>query len=88
MEDKEMDSILKDGIITLEEHEEIERHFRRDERLDAMAEGEKKGIRKGVRKGAKESTINIARNMLKENADINFISKVTGLSSEQIASFK
>ena len=85
---KDMDSILEDGIITLEEHEEIERHFRRDERLDAMAEGEKKGIRKGVRKGAKEKSINIARNMLKRKCDVNFISEVTGLSSKQIASFK
>ena len=77
---KDMDSILEDGIITMEEHEEIERHFRRDERLDAMAEGE--------RKGEKKNSINIAKNMLKEKADINFISRVTGLSKNQIASFK
>ena len=81
---KDMDSILEDGIISIEEHEEIERHFRRDERLDAMAEGEKKG----EIKGAKKKSINIAKNMLKEKADIDFISRVTGLSSKQIASFK
>ncbi len=74
---KDMDSILEDGIITLEEHEEIERHFRRDERLDAMAEGEKKG--------AKEKSINIARNMLKNNFSINDIHIATGLSKKQIS---
>ena len=69
---KEMDSILEDGIITLEEHEEIERHFRRDERLDAMAEEKSK----------------IAKNMLKNNFSINDIHIATGLSSKQIASIK
>ena len=77
---KEMDSILEDGIITLEEHEEIERHFRRDERLDAMAEGEKKG--------KKEEKADIARNMINKNCDIGLISEVTGLSSKQIAALK
>ena len=73
---KEMDSILEDGIITLEEHEEIERHFRRDERLDAMAEGEK------------NQSINIARNMLRNNFSINDIHIATGLSKKQIATLK
>ena len=66
---KEMDSILEDGIITLEEHEEIERHFRRDERLDAMAEEKSK----------------IAKNMLKNNFSINDIHIATGLSKKQIS---
>ncbi len=80
MTNKDMDSILEDGIISIEEHEEIERHFRRDERLDAMAEGEKKG--------KKEEKADIARNMLKRECDTQFISEITGLSNQQIATLK
>ena len=73
---KDMDSILEDGIISIEEHEEIERHFRRDERLDAMAEGKK------------EEKTDIAKNMLKNNFSINDIHIATGLSNKQIATLK
>ena len=44
------------------------------------AEGLEKGIQKGQTKGKQE----IALNMLKEKADISFISKVTGLSEDEI----
>ena len=45
-----------------------------------MAEGEAKG--------EKNKSIEIAKNMLKENIDIELISKVTGLNPEEIEKLK
>ena len=39
-------------------------------------------------KGKAEGILAVARNMLKENTDINFISKTTGLSKEEILALK
>ena len=39
-------------------------------------------------KGKAEGILAVARNMLKEKADINFISKTTGLSKEEILALK
>lgn len=36
-----------------------------------------------INKGRKESLINVAKRMLKENMDIDFITKITGLKKEQ-----
>ena len=43
-----------------------------------------KGLDDGVEKGAKEEKIQIAKNMLKEKASIEFIIKVTSLTKEEI----
>ena len=53
-------------------------------RNEGIKEGIKEGIEKGIKKGIEQEKINIVKNMLNENTDINFISKVTGLSVEQI----
>ena len=39
-------------------------------------------------KGKAEGILAVARNMLKEKTDINFISKTTGLSKEEILALK
>lgn len=46
------------------------------------------GIRKGLEQGTEQSKNEIAKNMLKENMDISLISKLTGLSNEQINELK
>ena len=48
------------------------------------AKGVDDGIEKGKNKGAKEKELQIAKNMLKEKASIEFIIKVTGLTKEEI----
>ena len=48
--------------------------------IDGMAEGETKG--------KAERNIEIAKNMLKENVNIQFISKITGLNLEEIEKLK
>ena len=46
------------------------------------------GIRKGLEQGTEQSKNEIAKNMLKENMDISLISKLTGLSNDQINKLK
>ena len=47
-----------------------------------------KGRWEGERKGRQESRKQIVLNMLKEKADISFISKVTGLAEKEIKKLK
>uniref|UniRef100_UPI00262F16A7 Rpn family recombination-promoting nuclease/putative transposase n=2 Tax=uncultured Brachyspira sp. TaxID=221953 RepID=UPI00262F16A7 len=47
-------------------------------------EGIKEGIEKGREEGIKETQILMAKNMKKENMDINLISRLTGLSLDEI----
>ncbi len=51
---------------------------------EGLQEGIQKGIQKGIEQGKEENTIQIAKNMLNQNMDIFLISKVTGLSKDQI----
>ena len=57
-----------------------------------LKEGEKKGLKEGEKKGKIEGernkSIEIARNMLKDNVDINIISKYSGLNVEEIEGLK
>ncbi len=51
-------------------------------------EGIRKGLKQGLEQGTEQSKNEIAKNMLKENMDISLISKLTGLSNEQINKLK
>ena len=53
-------------------------------RQEGMEKGMEKGLEKGVEKGRRQ----VALSMLQENADRDFISKVTGLSQEEIVKLK
>ena len=53
-----------------------------------LKEGLKKGLDKGLKEGEKNKSIEIAKNMLKDNVDINIISKYSGLSIEEINELK
>ncbi|MBD9105978.1 hypothetical protein EGW03_05950, partial [bacterium] len=57
-----------------------------DMRLTGRNEGEAIGISKGRIEGKTEEKLEIAKNMLKENLDTAIISKITGLSKEEIES--
>jgi len=52
------------------------------------AENIKKGKEEGLKEGKKEEKIEIAKNMLKLNVDVNIISQSTGLSIEEIKDLK
>ncbi|PCG20780.1 Rpn family recombination-promoting nuclease/putative transposase [Brachyspira sp. G79] len=49
-----------------------------------IEQGIEKGIEQGIEKGIEQEKYSLAKNMKKENIDISVISKVTGLSIEEI----
>ena len=51
-------------------------------------DGYNNGYNDGKELGAKENTIEIAKKMLKENVDVDFIVKMTGLSKEELEKLK
>ena len=55
---------------------------------DGLSQGKEEGRTQGLSQGKSERNIEIAKNMLKENMDINLISKLTGLTKEEINSLK
>ena len=57
-------------------------------RAEGRAEVHAEGHAEGLQQGSYQSKIQIAKNMLEENMDINLISKLTGLKVEEINSIK
>lgn len=91
--EEEMKSEIVEDMETLSSDEEIVAFFNSEkDRImlqntyikEAKDEGFNTGFQDGFQDGKKEEKFRIARNMLKENTDLNFISKITGLSMEQI----
>lgn len=70
---------------------ELKEKYIRDEQASieyAQNEGYRQGEEKGKAAGKNERNIEIAQNMLKENVNIELISKVTGLSIDEIEKLK
>ena len=61
-------------------------HAWQKEKMDALVKYNeiKEATDKGKAEGIKENTIEIAKNLLKENVDVETISKATGLTAENI----
>ena len=57
-------------------------------REEGKKEGIKKGIEEGIKEGEKNKTIEIAKEMLKEEMEIEKIIKITGLTREEIDKIK
>ena len=55
---------------------------------EGLKKGKEEGLKKGLKEGEKNKSIEIAKNMLKDNVDINIISKYSGLSVEEINKLK
>lgn len=77
------------GAYNYEEKMELISQIKEDEaKQNGLNEGFKDGLEHGLERGIEQGThqekINIAKNMLKENANIDFISKVTGLTVSEI----
>ena len=53
-----------------------------------IKEGFQQGIEQGVKQGIKENKIETVKNMMKENIDMSTISKVTGLSIDEVKSIE
>ena len=57
---------------------------RKEGKLEGIKEGIEQGMQKGKLEGIKERNYIIAKNMKKENIDIEIIKRITGLSIEEI----
>ena len=53
-----------------------------------IQEGIQQGIEQGLEQGATKKTLEIAKNMIKQNLDLKLISSVTGLSPDEILKLK
>ena len=51
-------------------------------------EGMKKGVKEGIKEGTEKKNLEVAKGMLKENIDINIITKITGLTKKEIIESK
>jgi predicted transposase/invertase (TIGR01784 family) len=68
--------------------EEDERKIRNSQLKEARETGLEEGIKEGIEEGKQEGQKQIIINMLKENMDLHFISKVTGFQIEEITKIK
>ena len=68
--------------------EEDERKIHNSLLQSSYNEGKTDGKLEGIQEGKKEEKISLAINLLKENIDINIISRTTGLSIEQLLELK
>ena len=75
---------VKKGIFSKGGYMNIREHIKEEGRQEGRQEGIQKGQQEGIQKGQKQ----VILNMLKEKADIAFISKVTGLSEKEIQKLK
>ena len=69
-----------EDIIGLYHYKYVEEEVKQEQLEEATQKGISKGIEQGI-----ETT---AKNLLKKNMDINFISEVTGLSLKEIEKLK
>ena len=73
--------------ISADEHERYIAELR-DKYIRDQNQLKSYGRRLGKEEGKKEKTIEIAKNMLNENINIELIMKITGLSKEEIENLK
>ena len=79
---------MEDDIVGLYDKELHEEKLRITELEEAREKGIATGMAAGIAQGRKESILETARNMLKDNLDIEMICKYTGLSEEEINNLK
>ena len=65
----------------------VQEMIRRENKM-IFERGESRGKIIGFEEGKRKLKEKIVKNMLRENVDINFISKITGLSKEEIEKIK
>ncbi len=86
---REVYAMVKDsGAVKKEYIEHWDKHVRNPWKEEGRVEGLETGLKKGLEKGRAEERVAVAMNMLKEGADVAFVTKVTGLSTDEIEELK
>ncbi len=80
--------ILKQGGLMQDVREIIKEKGRWEGERQGLKKGRQEGLQEGRQEGRQEERQQVVLNMLKEKADIAFISKVTGLSEKTIRKLK
>ena len=86
---KDIKEDIKDTVCGFSEEEEMLLYYDKEKNDEAIRRGDislarKEGIKQGIIEGVNRRNIEIARNMLNKNLDIDMISEVTGLTKEEI----
>ena len=53
-----------------------------------IVEATEKGLKEGIEQGIEQNNLEVAKKMLEENIEVETISKITGLTKEEIAKLK
>lgn len=69
--------------INAREKRELQKRENKGRKL-GKEEGKKEGIKEGKKEGKIEGKVEVAKQLIKEGLDVNFINKVTGLKKEEI----
>lgn len=86
--DKDMEDIMN-RIEKYNDDEDVIGAYDYEAKMKLIADIEKEeAVEQGIKEGIKEGVITTAKNLLEEKIDINTISKVTGLSIEEIEKLK
>lgn len=80
--------LVEEGIFQKGGYMDIKEHIREKGRMEGIRKGIRKGRMEGRMEGRQEGRQEVILKMLKEKADIAFISKVTGISKEEIKKLK
>lgn len=96
LDEKEVNRLMEamiemsnDGFILHEwQKDKMDALVKQNEMEGAKQEGIEQGIKQGIEKGIMENKIEIAKNMLKENMDIQTISRLTTLTETDIQKLK
>ena len=80
--------LIKDKILKGGTYMGVVESIKEEGRLEGEIRGEKRGEKRGIQKGIQRGIQQIIANMLKEKADLSFISKVTGLPEKEIKKLK
>lgn len=78
------DDQIRENLLAIENAKRVHTTLMQNAKEEGLVEGHASGLAEGI----KQEKIEIAKNMLAENTDIDFIHKVTGLTKEKIESLK
>ena len=82
------DKAVQEGLLKKGGYMNFTEEIKKEAKLEGRREGRTEGKREGKREGRKERDREIVLNMLQNQVDISFISKVTGLSEREINKLK
>ena len=80
--------LMEEGLLTEGGVMNIREYIKEKYLWEGRQAGEREGRQKGIQEGQQKERQQVILNMLREKADISFISKVTGLSEKEIKRLK